>query len=95
VSPPGCMELYEATKGFVTLFEFNVLAHRAEDGVFEDGAFKVEQVKLDRTVDKKCPNLPRTGRRTSRGSGRTTTIQCRPTSATSASRAKPGKLDRD
>jgi ribonuclease Z len=56
--PPGCMELYQATKGFLTLFEFNVMAHSAEDGVFEDGAVKVEQVKLDRSVNKKCPNLP-------------------------------------
>eukprot|EP00092_Neocalanus_flemingeri_P001499 GFUD01001600.1.p1 GENE.GFUD01001600.1~~GFUD01001600.1.p1 ORF type:complete len:865 (+),score=362.31 GFUD01001600.1:341-2935(+) len=56
--PPGCMELYEATKGFVTLFEFDVLSHKEEDGVFEDGAVKVEQVKLVRRVNKACPNLP-------------------------------------
>ena len=34
------MDLYEATKGFVTLFDFEVGAH--EDGVFEDSGVKVE-----------------------------------------------------
>jgi len=57
--PPGCMELYEATKGFVVLFDFDVLAHMAEeDGVFEDGAVKVEVVTLDRKTNKECPDLP-------------------------------------
>eukprot|EP00090_Calanus_glacialis_P004185 TRINITY_DN13097_c0_g1_i2.p1 TRINITY_DN13097_c0_g1~~TRINITY_DN13097_c0_g1_i2.p1 ORF type:complete len:896 (-),score=340.30 TRINITY_DN13097_c0_g1_i2:90-2777(-) len=55
--PPGCMELYQATKRFVRLYEFNVLAHTEDDGVFEDGAVKVEQVKMARSVNKKCPNL--------------------------------------
>ena len=43
----------------LSLFEFNVLAQTAEDEVFEDGAVKVEQVKLvklDMTANKKCPN---------------------------------------
>ena len=31
----------------------------ADDGVFEDGAVKVEQVKLDRSMHKKCPYLPK------------------------------------
>ena len=46
--PRGCMELYEATKGFLTLFEFDVGSHHAEDGDFEDGAVRVETVVLDR-----------------------------------------------
>ena len=42
------MELYEATKGFLTLFEFDVEAHTVEDGDFEDGGVKVEQIVLTR-----------------------------------------------
>jgi len=56
--PPGCMDIYEATKGFVTLFEFDVHSYTEADGVFEDGAVRVEHIKLPRTVNKKCPNLP-------------------------------------
>ena len=46
--PAGCMELYEATKGFLTLFEFDVGAHTVDDGDFEDGAVRVETVVLHR-----------------------------------------------
>jgi len=56
--PPGCMDLYQATKGFAKLYEFNVYSHTANDGVFEDGAVNVEQVKLHRSVNKKCPDIP-------------------------------------
>ena len=56
--PPGCMELYEATKGFVTLFEFDVHAYNDDAGVFEDKSVKVEHVKLHRTEKKECPDLP-------------------------------------
>jgi len=56
--PPGCMELYEAVKGFVTLFEFDVHAHNNDDGIFNDRNVKVEDVKLHRTEKKKCPDLP-------------------------------------
>ena len=49
------MDLYEATKGFVTLFDFEVAAH--EDGVFEDSGVKVEEVVLRRTGVRNCPLL--------------------------------------
>ena len=49
--PPGCMQLYEATKGFILLFEFDVLEHRLEDGEFSDGAVSVRSVLLPRSED--------------------------------------------
>ena len=55
--PRGCMDLYEATKGFVTLFDFNVEAHNAEDGAFEDGGVRVETLGLKRATDLECPPL--------------------------------------
>lgn len=48
--PPGCMELYEATKGFILLFDFDVLRHRLEDGDFSDGAVTVRSVELHRSL---------------------------------------------
>ena len=52
------MDLYEATKGFVTLFDFDVQAHTVEDGVFEDGGMRVETVVLEREGgDRECPPL--------------------------------------
>ena len=89
--PPGCMELYQATKRFVRLYEFNVLAHTEDDGVFEDGAVKVEQVKLDRAVNKKCPNLPRNWKEDEQGEWEDydNTVQ----SYICHFSPKPGKLD--
>jgi len=56
--PKGCMDLYEATKGFVTLFDFDVQAHTVEDGVFEDGGMRVETVVLKREGGgRDCPPL--------------------------------------
>lgn len=49
--PPGCMQLYEATKGFILLFEFDVNEHRLEDGEFSDGAVSVKSVLLPRSED--------------------------------------------
>ena len=46
--PQGCMELYDASKAFLTLFDFDVEAHTLEDGDFEDGAVKVETIVLSR-----------------------------------------------
>ena len=60
--PKGCMDLYEATKAFVTLFEFDVEAHNAEDGAFEDGGVKVETIVLDRATALECPPLGRNWR---------------------------------
>ena len=52
------MDLYEATKGFVTLFDFDVEAHTAEDGVFEDGGMRVETIVLKREGGgQECPPL--------------------------------------
>ena len=56
------MDLYEATKAFVTLFEFDVEAHNAEDGAFEDGVVKVETIVLDRATALECPPLGRNWR---------------------------------
>ena len=56
--PPGCMELYKATKGFLKLKDLDVYTHTDDDGVLEDGAVKVEQVILHRSVNMKCPDLP-------------------------------------
>ena len=60
--PKGCMDLYEATKAFVTLFEFDVEAHNAEDGAFEDGGVRVETIVLDRATAIECPPLSRNWR---------------------------------
>ena len=49
------MDLYEATKGFVTLFDFEVEAY--EDGVFEDSGVRVEEVVLKRREARYCPLL--------------------------------------
>ena len=57
--PRGCMDLYEATKEFVTLFEFDVEAHNAEDGAFEDGGVRVETIVLQRATNLECPPLGR------------------------------------
>ena len=57
--PKGCMDLYEATKAFVTLFEFDVQAHNAEDGAFEDGGVRVETIVLKRATSLECPPLTR------------------------------------
>jgi len=55
--PPGCMQLYEATKGFILLFEFDVLEHRVEDGEFSDGAVSVRSVLLPRSEDLAAPEV--------------------------------------
>ena len=55
--PPGCMQLYEATKGFILLFEFDVLEHRVEDGEFSDGAVSVRSVLLPRSGDLAAPEV--------------------------------------
>ena len=47
--PPGCWELYEATKGFILLFT-DVLQHRLEDGEYTDGAVSVRSVQLSRSL---------------------------------------------
>ena len=44
------MELYEATKGFILLFNFDVLRHRLEDGEYTDGAVSVRSVQLSRSL---------------------------------------------
>ena len=61
------MELYEATKGFLTLFEFDVEAHTVADGDFEDGGVKVEQIVLTRTEGLKCPPLEENWREDDQG----------------------------
>jgi len=53
--PPGCMDLYQATKGFAKLYDFDVHGHSADDGIFEDGAVMVEQIQIHRTVNRECP----------------------------------------
>ena len=55
--PPGCMQLYEATKGFILLFEFEVLEHRLEDGEFSDGAVSVRSVLLPRSEHSTAPEV--------------------------------------
>ena len=55
--PPGCMQLYEATKGFILLFEFDVLEHRLEDGDFSDGAVTVRSILLPRSEDLTAPEV--------------------------------------
>ena len=55
--PPGCMQLYEATKGFILLFEFEVLEHRLEDGEFSDGAVSVRSVPLPRSEHSTAPEV--------------------------------------
>ena len=51
------MQLYEATKGFILLFEFDVLEHRLEDGDFSDGAVSVKSVHLPRSKDSTAPEV--------------------------------------
>ena len=64
------MELYEATKGFLTLFEFDVEAHTVEDGDFEDGGVKVEQIVLTRSGGGlECPPLETNWREDDQGKG--------------------------
>jgi ribonuclease Z len=53
--PPGCMELYEATKNFILLFEFDVLRHRLEDGPYCDGAVTVQSTVLARAEPSAAP----------------------------------------
>ena len=61
------MELYEATKGFLTLFEFDVEAHTVADGVFVDGGVKVEQIVLTRSGGVECPPLDENWREDDQG----------------------------
>ena len=61
------MELYEATKGFLTLFEFDVEAHTVADGDFEDGGVKVEQIVLTRSGVVECPPLDENWREDDQG----------------------------
>lgn len=56
--PTGCMELYEATKGFILLFNFDVLRHRLEDGDYSDGAVTVRSVQLQRSKPMTTPAVP-------------------------------------
>jgi len=51
------MQLYEATKGFILLFEFEVLEHRLEDGEFSDGAVSVKSVPLPRSEHSTAPEV--------------------------------------
>jgi len=54
--PKGVMDIYEATKGFLLLFEFDVLAHNGSD-VFDDGSIKVDSVELARNCQKPVLSL--------------------------------------
>lgn len=44
--PEYCLELFEAMKEFVVLYDFEVIHHSFEDGVAEDGTLSVEHVHL-------------------------------------------------
>ena len=48
--PKGSLDIYEATKTFIVLHEFNVIGHDADDDVYDDQAITVQHVKLASTV---------------------------------------------
>jgi len=54
--PQGVMDIYEATKGFLLLFEFDVLAPKGTD-LLDDGSIKVHSVTLKRNSKKSVPPL--------------------------------------
>ncbi len=45
--PKYSVDLFEATKSFIALEEFDVVGHTNDDHVYEDNAILVQHVKLD------------------------------------------------
>jgi hypothetical protein len=45
--PKGCVDIYEATKSFIVMHDFNVLFNEDGDDDFEDNAVTVEHVTLE------------------------------------------------
>jgi ribonuclease Z len=53
--PPGCMDIYEATKNFLVLMEFDV--HEYTDRVYSDNSVKIEEILLHGTTPSKPPDI--------------------------------------
>jgi hypothetical protein len=45
--PRGCMDIYEATKSFVTFEDFDIDGFTEDDHVYDDHAISVSHVKLE------------------------------------------------
>ena len=57
--PKGCMDMYEATKSFIVMHEFNVIGHDEGDGVYEDNAVTVRHVDLTSAGEALLPPEPK------------------------------------
>ena len=57
--PQGCMDMYEATKSFIVMHEFNVIGHDASDGIYDDNAVTVRHVNLMSTGEPVLPPEPK------------------------------------
>jgi hypothetical protein len=49
--PKGCMDMYEATKTFIVMHEFNVIGHNEDHGVYEDNAVTIRHVNLTSSAE--------------------------------------------
>ncbi|TRY64011.1 hypothetical protein TCAL_00784 [Tigriopus californicus] len=49
--PPGATKLFDATRKFICLYDFDVLSHTQENGIFTDETLSVEHVPLDYGAD--------------------------------------------
>ena len=56
--PQRCMEIYEATKSFVILEDFNVTGFTDDDHVHDDNAVTIRHVKLESSQEPDYPAKP-------------------------------------
>jgi hypothetical protein len=49
--PKGSLDIYEATKTFIVMHEFNVIGHEEDDHVYEDNAISVRHVKIESAAE--------------------------------------------
>lgn len=56
--PKGCMDIYEATKSFVTFENFDVKDFTKDDDVYEDHAIRVTHVNLESSLEPKVAPEP-------------------------------------
>ena len=57
--PKGCMDMYEATKSFIVMHEFNVIGHDEGDGIYDDNAVTVRHVNLTSSGEQILPPEPK------------------------------------
>ena len=56
--PKGCMDMYDMTKSFIVMHDFNVIGHNENDGLYQDNALTIRHVPLTSSGDPFFPPDP-------------------------------------